>query len=407
MTSDLSPLLIEVTCHSSERNTTHPYYYDGHRYIYAWTDLGQGDDLDKTFLGDTFTCPASGVYFIGMEAWLRSARPYNYTLLGSPLPFGLSQTVTDRRPSEQYRHAIAPLHRGTRLQINISEAGGAGDSDCFCSWDMFSLSAAMKSLVVFSASRAAPWILPDVINYPDVHINLGGAFSPADNAFKAPQEGVYFFAFSTGLYERFKGHLVLKRNSDVIADLIRTTVSHDGYDMMSCATLLPLKAGDMVTIQLRSGLLYSDPVFRQLAFLGFLYDPYSYQRAWSLELNPVPLDSTSRLPYDVIIVNQGGMYNATSQEVNITTSGYYYIHVTVRRPSRYTSVAVFWRPLEGEETKWPLNAVSAGGAGVFTSATGTVWDLKQGDALWVQVGSGRTRGDLHSLFIGFRIYNKD
>ena len=136
--------------------------------------------------------------------------------------------------------------------------------------------------------------------YSQIALNIGNGLSSDGSQFVAPQDGTYFFGFSSGITSgnSYGSTLVvLSVNSVVdvcglmIGDQIRA--GSDAVIMGSRTCLFPMNTGDIVTFNIKYS--YDRPIYSSDSQLtttlnGFLYTPISgIQVSWVFSYTAVSL----------------------------------------------------------------------------------------------------------------------
>ncbi|XP_051901519.1 cerebellin-3-like isoform X2 [Pristis pectinata] len=124
--------------------------------------------------------------------------------------------------------------------------------------------------VIFQAqvSRGRHPSAPRKLVYDQVVVNVGGAYDANTGNFTAPVGGVYSFSYSL---------LGQKHSRDTLAQLLKngepqsyihSMLNPDQAQTAAMPVLLPLAQGDVVWVELREGITWSD--WGSLNFQGFL-----------------------------------------------------------------------------------------------------------------------------------------
>lgn len=102
----------------------------------------------------------------------------------------------------------------------------------------------------------------------------------------------------------------------------------NGSDVSSQAVLLKLSAGDVITLRLNEGPVYSDENY-QTSLVGFLYEPVNVVKvAWSLGYVGGSNVGPANVNFDSVLLNEGGAYNDSLGTVEIVLPGKYYLKIS-------------------------------------------------------------------------------
>lgn len=244
-----------------------------------------------------FRVPANGVYFFHTSVAAKDTEGVTFALSGTPFFTNILRTSRSHNGADTMsKDFMSSLAVGTTLKIVSSNPAGIySDGELQTSWSGFSLTAAMRSVVAFCATRSSPWSTPGRVPYDDVILNEGNGFQSSSNVFRAPFPGIYYLSFSTGSMA-FEGQRVqmISNLQGQIVELWRESTTHNGYDALSRATMVNLQLGEEVSISIEQGSITSSGESRAISFCGFLYLPKDNPVAWSVHRTTSWISTGSR-----------------------------------------------------------------------------------------------------------------
>ena len=277
----------------------------------------------------TFTSPGRDIYLFTLAAkTLRSE--INYTIAGLEPPMGLTHTSPTMYDETSSRQVMSALGKGQTLNIQYK-----GDPNCCSSnwWGGFSVSGYMDPLVSFSVASSTSMTSRGLVTF-DTEIVNTGQFNTNTSSFVTPLNGIYYFSISAGLFARTTVELILKVNGNDVYVLFHKSNTHIGIKTISGSTLLDLQAGDLVTLHLTQGQMYSSPEQHEVSFMCFLYSP---KQGTSVEWMVSKTDNNSDVRpvrYNKVHIKKGVKYQGFNG-IEVLVSGIYYIYYSFIVPAPY------------------------------------------------------------------------
>jgi hypothetical protein len=176
---------------------------------------------------------------------------------------------------------------------------------------------------VYGSSAAAAGTFDNVI------LNIGNAWSPADQNFKAPVTGVYYFSYSGGSSVSNAVWMDIAVNMAYMYCDSEIYLMYSGHDMASRGCLLSLAAGNSVSV---CSWMVSDSSLSQSTFRGFLYSPINPADAvaWSVHYSGIVSGFSGPFPFDTVFANTGMAWQAATYTVSIPIAGVYYIEMVLQ-----------------------------------------------------------------------------
>ena len=183
-----------------------------------------------------------------------------------------------------------------------------------------------------------------------------------------------------------------------------------GTETLSRSYLLRINKGDEIAVYLETGALFSD-IRYQMSFMGFLYEPETEGSmkaiAWSLSLlekdfgHRRPLHFVSKPPD-----SEGGGWNPTTHTYQITSSGYYFIHISAIKT--YNITLEMQLVLNDHVVATIYEGARIGKNGKVTRARDVILYLNLNDVLHINLSDDYKLFDINDeklfTFIGFRIF---
>ena len=187
-----------------------------------------------------YTVPTTGPYFFHTSVAAKVAQSVNYGMYNSFSSVFHHILRTDRTHNgvdSIARDVLLPFTAGDVLKVSSIDPNGIySDGERQTSWSGFSLNDAMRDVIAFSVSNAAPHLGSGVIPFPDVALDIGNGFIPSSNRFRAPTSGTYYLSWTTGA-QALNGQRSQLQTSlqGRICELWREGTSHLGVDILNRA----------------------------------------------------------------------------------------------------------------------------------------------------------------------------
>ena len=274
----------------------------------------------------SFVAPASGLYWFHLTATSPGNTMCDYRLVGTYHTPNVLRAHTNYNNDTLSRDALLKLEKGQVMYVT-SDYPLNPDGLSHSSWVGFSLDSAFDPLVAFVVGRVNPWSVNGLIPFEVILIDTSHSWNRSNNTFVVPQAGVYFFTFLTGVTANNIISTSLRINGQsFVASRLSNNV-HTGAETISRSTLALLYQGDMVSVFLESGQLYSD-IRYQSSFMGFLYSPPSGIPAisWSVHSSKSVCGPIDPVPFDYILVNEGLCWYSSNRFVT-SVEGIFYVNI--------------------------------------------------------------------------------
>ena len=283
-------------------------------------------------------------------------------------------------------------------------------------WLGFRLDTIMNPLVAFLVARDTPpnsQPLPTgtLLNYNRIIVNEGNAWKSLNNSFIAPITGVYIFSYTAPSNASNECKISLYVNSVATRWVCLCESSHNDVEYTRVLAVVSLNVCDKVSFRVASNILYSDDHLLMSA-QGFYYQPITNRRvAWSVNKGQCGefYGPITYLPYPVVSVNVGNVWNGNDNKVYISTAGTYFIDLN----------SFFCGSAYGGNGNLKIQVMLNGQSIIYIAIPSSItfcinrsrsvlYKLKSGDALWVTIPT--SSGGYWSLnnglqtFAGFLLY---
>jgi len=260
----------------------------------------------------------------------------------------LRQSTSHTSTDTLARDIILPVSADTKIKlVHNSTSSLFSDSGRQTSFSAFSLQDFLSDSYqkIFSVARQSGYDVYGELPFTEVLVDVGHSWDN-NTRYAIQKAGLYFFTFSCGVTSAGGVRAQIKSVvAGVLSEIYRKNTNYNGEDTLSTVVMGNLEEGDFVYIDFLEGELYSDSD-RQISFGGFHYSPrdgsqhaWSVYRTTSVEPDFGPLDP---LPFQGAHVNTG-VYSFDDDNVHITQSGIYYIHLNVGVDRRETLEAYIIR----------------------------------------------------------------
>ena len=279
------------------------------------------------YVSAEFFSPGRDIYLFSLSTKSQNEE-INYTISGLETAIGLTCTSPTEQRETTSRNIISMVLEEQKLSIQYK-----GRPTCCCGnwWAGFSVSGYMDPLVTFSVARSTSMTSLGLVNYDTEIVNIG-QFNMNTSTFVAHLKGIYYFSISVGLFARNTSELMLRVNEKDVYVLFHKSNSHSGIKTISGTTLLDLQTGDLVSLHLTKGRIFSSPEQHELSFMCFLYSPkHGNSVAWMVSKTD---NNTNVKPvmYDQVHIERGVQYHSFNR-INVLVSGIYYIYYSFIVPT--------------------------------------------------------------------------
>ncbi|KAL2079176.1 hypothetical protein ACEWY4_024920 [Coilia grayii] len=132
----------------------------------------------------------------------------------------------------------------------------------------FSASLSASGEVYLKHSQTSPNLV-----YRRIFANTGNAYDCNTGTFTAPVKGIYFFSFSTFGYSTFVSGAILTKNGHYMVSSYDPPSTDAGADTGGNSVVLPLEAGEQVSMRLWENSQVFDNLNGHTTFSGFLLFP--------------------------------------------------------------------------------------------------------------------------------------
>ena len=283
--------------------------------------------------------PLDGVYFFSLCGGLQNKYPLTYSVVdtsGSTVAQVSRKSSTHNASDTISKDTIVQLSKGQKLYV--VKTGCVYDSRDYLltSWSVFRMTEMFSPLYLFSSRRSTSQMEPGVMVFDDVTVDTRGValYNSSSGVFNAVADGVYFFAFTTGVPGGSTQNVTLNVNGVAKVTVYRGSNVTNDIDTLSRSVLLELSENDEVTLSLEDGELYGSKKGEETTFTGFLYSPSrDPQHCWSVYLdhNWISADNGTLdpIPLKNIAINRGGLFTADNSSVKVKVAGLYYVYASV------------------------------------------------------------------------------
>ncbi|ELU06839.1 hypothetical protein CAPTEDRAFT_215797 [Capitella teleta] len=291
------------------------------------------------------------------------------------------------------------------------------DEGNLISWMGINLLDAFNDTAAFYVTRNSSFHIHGAIMFEEKLIDTKDAFNMEFGYFTAPKTGLYFLTYGVGQAAGIESRVDL-RTRDVGGDpqtevsLTKQSSEHNELDMQTRSTLVHLDEGEDIWVALTTGEIHSD-TRNQISFAGFHLDPlraplvaWCAHRFSSWHGIASPLDP---VPFPLIEVNEGDIYNPDTHVITVSISGYYYIEVNIGAlPDRAVGVDILRADMHGtEDLLGRVSRKSTVHRGIDSIGRSVFVYLAVGDTLrlraHVQTGIF-SHDDKATTFMGFLVY---
>ena len=289
------------------------------------------------FRNATFTNPRGEVFlfrvyvdglYIGKTVSISVVGYVNASISGPILPSQPGELLTYRPVGK----SVSTYFNGSFDRVN---------------WFILGLSSLMTESCMFSVSSTRDIDSPQPILFDRVLLNQCSMYQVSTGHFVAPKAGIYYLHINVGcmVHDQLTVHMVTQdqtlgsvQGKFVLGPYLSVRVYH-----MGAWCITQLSEGEHVWLQLTKGKLRNTPGFDITKFQGFLYEPkHGPKIAWSVFLSKDYTGPHRRsdepikpVAPDVVLLNEGGVYDPVTHFFTIKTSGNYLLRetggITVRK----------------------------------------------------------------------------
>lgn len=284
--------------------------------------------------------PFTGVYWFQLGAGATANNKVTATLNGLQYPVVVTTSTTNYPADFLVADTIQFVNSTTQLAVaNQNAVYGAPGGYNGTSLAGFRIDSVMSTLIYFCVqlTQSTYSTSQAVILFNRVVINVGEGWSATTYSFTVPYSGAYFFSFATAAAPGAGDLIYLNVNGVKKGCICSCDFGPDTHNSMLIvrgALMLQLSANDVIQYTNRgANTLVTGTTDGLTSAQGFLYRPMSSSAgvAWSVAL----VDSTvnavgplSVVPYNVVLVNIQGAWDAYASKVTIPVSGNYLIDLT-------------------------------------------------------------------------------
>ena len=238
----------------------------------------KGTQWDPDTYRFNVTQSAAGLYFVGLSVGVPARTPANYILHKSGRRFGgITRTSDIHKP---YRDVIShdfliPLYAADTLHVSSQYKVISYSDQLYTSLSIFSLTHTMldetAAFCVASNHTISGYRKP--VPFNTYLYNAGRHYNPLNHTYTAPSDGIYYFSFSVGLNAHSEAEFVLYKNYKAYVNIIRSSTTHNGTDMIGRSVMMRLHRGDMIFMVNVAGQTARSSSMMETSFLGFKYQP--------------------------------------------------------------------------------------------------------------------------------------
>ena len=287
------------------------------------------------FTNSTFTSPRDEVYIFRLYTYsLYSSpfvRPVSYLMAGY-VNTSLSWPLTSFQPPELLVYlpeskAVSLYFNGSFLTVYLYVLG---------------LSILMSESCMFSVSSTRDIDSPRPILFDRVLLNQCSMYKVSTGHFVAPKAGIYYLHINVGYTADIPVNVRMVTQTRALCSIKALYISYKGHHM-AARSLVQLSMGEHVWVELTEATLLNTPEIDITKFQGFLYEPkHGSKVAWSVFLSKNYTGPHRRsdepikpVAPDVVLLNEGGVYDPVTHFFTIKTSGNYMLRasggVTVKK----------------------------------------------------------------------------
>ena len=363
-------------------------------------------------VSNTLTVPTTSIYYFHLNAGARSGQRVNLSLRGGINADIFRNSTTHNGVDTISRDIIQTVNAGASITVVNEHTGqlfsDSGRQTSFTAFDLQAMTLPGQ-LEVFSVARQSGYEGSGAIPFDNILVDTGANYW-SGTSYMIQTTGIYLFTLSCGVKPGVSVNMeIISSSIGVLAEITRSSISHNAEDTMSTTVMGTLNAGDYVYANLVSGSIYSDSE-RQTYFGGFHYHPVEgSQHAWSVyRVNSYssganPIDP---LPFEGAGVNiPTNLYSFTDDHVHISQSGLYYVHLTVGVQPANPIEAFIVRDISKTEAEITRSSTSHSGPDM--ASQGLLIELSAGNTLKVVLGANSglsSSGEPETVFSGMLLY---
>ena len=274
----------------------------------------------------TFSVTQPSLYWFHLSAGVLVASGTNYSLNGLDYSAAVYSSATVYPQDQLTTDTLQWVWPNTILSVSNNQPLFSS-SIIETAFLGFRLDNLFYPLVAFGVQLKRGMNSTGIIKFDHILINEGNRYNISEGTFVAPINGIYFFSAITSNYVQ----IIVKGGLHMAVCLCDSM--HSSSDKVSTrgSLMLTLNANDRVQVFLNSLNIFKPAIQGDIvSFQGFLYSPRSgNQIAWSVFRTSLIAGPVDYLPFDVININKASCcWKSATNNVNIPTSGIYYIDMT-------------------------------------------------------------------------------
>ena len=290
-----------------------------------WFDITRG----------TFLTSTKALYWFHFSAGVPTNTKTSYGVqLSSEVFVGINKSNTAFPDDQVTTDALRWISAGSKLSITSKYNLFNNAPVSQTAWLWLRLDSFITPLVAFHVALATSLtsnssVVP--VPFEKVIVNEGDGWNPVTYKFSPPVAGIYYFSFGTATISNSKAEMDLLINgvSHFVAAIWETSL-HNNLETCRTTTLLNLLTTDDIFCgTVHAGHYFEGNSNNQNYFMGFLYNPtLSEKIAWNVAHSSSFTGPLDYVQYDKVHVNEGGVWNSTTNSANILVSGLYIVDLS-------------------------------------------------------------------------------
>ena len=343
------------------------------------------------YLSSTLTVYQSGLYWFHMAAGIPANTQGSFFIVGLNYTIGIIKSNTAYLDEPTSTDGLSWVDSGKTLCISTNYSLYSSSQYGETTWSWFRLDNIMKQLIAFYVvnTKVTRTLTADVkMSYDKVLVNEGNGWNSALNQFVAPVSGYYFLAYGIGSSRGTSSCLRLSVNTVVkLTQCVYEAAIRNGSETSRASTMVSLNAGDIVANYVLAGFTFYSNSLSHIYIQGFLYHPSNDVRtAWSVACSlPDFFGPADPLVFNVIYVNEGNTWNASSNTATVLQAGIFLIDITTYLCGMYGNRQENVQIVLNNNTLIQLKLNTTGWNDCISRSRSFLLQLNVGDSLHIRI----------------------
>ena len=295
-----------------------------YKITFNGTTVNDGNGFN--LVENNFAPPANGLYWLTFSAAFNPSTIADVRLVGADrapniLREHTSWTGYDTTSRSELTTLIPDLNI-IHLSSDSALFSNSLNQISFCG---FQLNNVMELVAGFSVGRSTPLSTTGQIVYDYVNVDTNSGWNV--NRYIVPYTGTWVITFQVGVESGGDSRVELYAPSNVTS-LVFYSTNNAGTDTQSKTVVLTISAGSAIYTTLVDAPVYSD-IRYQTSLMGFYYSPNLLQPiSWCVATESSATGLLNPVPFDIVLINEGGGWNIAINVYLVPTSGVYYVHLS-------------------------------------------------------------------------------